>query len=64
MKQWFKFEIIYKKVNPFSNETKNKLYTNYQSAFSDNISEAEKQAIKLFECERLGDRLISIRCIS
>lgn len=64
MKKWYRFEIVYQKVNPFSNEKKNKLYTSFQSAFSESIEEAEKQAIKRFQLERLGDKLISVSCIN
>jgi len=64
MKKWFRFEIIYKKVNPFSYEIKNKLYSNYQSSFSENLKDAEQHAINLFKVERLGDKLVSIRCIN
>jgi hypothetical protein len=64
MKKWFRFEIIYQKVNPFSFEKKSTLYTNYQSAFVETIEEAEKHAIRCFELERLGDKIISIKCIN
>jgi hypothetical protein len=64
MKQWYRFEIIYQKVNPFSFETKKKLYSNYQSAFCENIKDAEQHAINLFKIERIGDKMISIRCIN
>jgi hypothetical protein len=64
MKKWFRFEIIYQKVNPFSFEKKSTLYTNYQSAFSETIKQAEEHAIKCFELERFGDKLVSIRCIN
>jgi hypothetical protein len=64
MKKWFRFEIIYQKVNPFSFEKKPKLYTNYQSAFSETIKDAEEHAKKFFETERFGDKLVSIRCIN
>jgi hypothetical protein len=64
MKKWFNFEIIYQKVNPFSFEKKSKLYTNYQSAFKETIKQAEEHAIKCFELERLGDKIVSIRNIT
>ena len=63
-KTWFKFEIIYIKVNPLSFEKKSKLYTNYQSSFAEKLKDAEEQAIKFFELERYGDKMISIRCIN
>ena len=43
---------------------KKTLYTNYQSSFAETIQQAEKQAIKCFELQRLGDKLVSIRCIN
>ena len=64
MKKWYRFEIIYQKVNPFSFEVKQKLYTNFQSSLSYTLEEAENKAIKIFEKERLGDKLVSIRCIN
>jgi hypothetical protein len=64
MKRWFRFEIIYQKVNPFSFEKKTKLYSNYQSVFSENIKDAEQQAVKFFCVEKTIDKLISIRCIN
>jgi hypothetical protein len=64
MKKWYRFEILYKKVNPFSFEKKSKIYTNLQIAYSDNLIDAQQNAIKSFEVERFGDKLISIRCIS
>ncbi len=63
MKKLFRFEIIYQKVNSLSYEKKKTLYTNYQSSFSETIQQAEKHAIKSFELQRLGDKLVSIRCI-
>jgi hypothetical protein len=63
MKKLFRFEIIYQKVNSLSYEKKT-LYTNYQSSFSETINQAEKHAIKCFELQRLGDKLVSIRCIN
>ena len=63
-KNWFKFEIIYQKVNPLSFEKKSKLYTNYQSAFMETIKQAEEHAIKCFEVERFGDKLVSIRNVT
>ena len=47
-KNWFKFEIIYQKVNPLSFEKKSKLYTNYQSSFSETIKQAKEHPIKCF----------------
>jgi hypothetical protein len=64
MKKWFRFEIIYQKVNPLSFEKKTTLYTNYQSSFSETIKQAEEHAIKCFEVERFGDKIISIRNIT
>ena len=64
MKKLFRFEIIYQKVNPFSCEKKKTLFTNYQSSFAETIQQAEKHAIKCFELQRLGDKLVSIRCIN
>lgn len=64
MKKWFRFEIEYKVVNPFSADVKLKIHTNYQSAYADTLKEAEKQAIKCFEVERFGDKLLSIRNIT
>ena len=63
-KKWFKFEIIYQKVNPLSFEKKSKLYTNYQSSFAEKLKDAEEQAIKFFELERYGDKLFSIRNVT
>lgn len=63
-KTWFKFEIIYQKVNPLNFEKKSKLYTNYQSSFAEKLKDAEEQAIKFFELERFGDKLVSIRNIT
>jgi hypothetical protein len=63
MKKLFRFEIIYQKVNSLSYEKKT-LYTNYQSSYSETIQQAEKHAIKCFELQRLGDKLVSIRCIN
>jgi hypothetical protein len=63
-KTWFKFEIIYQKINPLSFEKKSKLYTNYQSSFAEKLKDAEEQAIKFFELERFGDKLVSIRCVN
>jgi hypothetical protein len=63
-KTWFRFEIIYQKVNPLSFEKKLKLYTNYQSGFAETIKQAEEHAIKCFELERFGDKIVSIRCIN
>jgi hypothetical protein len=64
MKKWFRFEIEYQIVNPFSTEKKTKIYTNYQSAYSETLKEAEKHAMKCFEVERFGDKLLSIRNIT
>ena len=64
MKKWFRFEIEYRVVNPFSYEKKSKIYTNHQSAYAETLNEAEEKAIKFFEIERLGDKLLSIRNIS
>lgn len=64
MKRWYKFEIIYQKVNPFSFQKKQILYTNYQSAFMETIQQAEEHAIKCFEVERYGDKIVSIRNIT
>ena len=64
MKKLFRFEIIYQKVNSLSYEKKKTLYTNYQSSYSETIKQAEKHAIKCFELQRLGDKLVSIRCIN
>lgn len=64
MKKWFRFEIEYRVVNPFSYEKKSKIYTNHQSAYAETLKEAEKHAMKCFEVERFGDKLLSIRNIS
>ena len=64
MKEWFRFEIIYQKVNPYSLEKKSKLHTNYQSVLSENLKDAKEHAIKCFELERFGDKMVSIRCIN
>jgi hypothetical protein len=64
MKKWFRFEIIYQKVNPFSYEKKSTLFTNYQSSFSETIKQAEEHAMKCFDVERFGDKIVSIRCIN
>jgi hypothetical protein len=64
MKKWFRFEIEYQVVNPFSYEKKTKINTNYQSAYAESLKEAEKHAIKCFEVERFGDKLLSIRNIT
>jgi|688.fasta_scaffold43194_14 hypothetical protein len=64
MKKWFRFEVLYQKVNPLSFEKKNKILSSYQSAYKSNQKEAEEHAIKCFECEHLGDKLISITLIS
>lgn len=64
MKKWFKFEIEYQVVNPFSHEKKSKIYTNYQSAYAETLNEAEDKAIKFFEIERFGDKMLSIRNIT
>lgn len=63
MKKWFKFEIEYQTVNPFSTDTKLKIHTNYQSAYSETLENAQEHAVKCFEVERFGDRLLSIRNI-
>jgi hypothetical protein len=63
-KKWFRFEVLYKKVNPLSYERKNKVYTTYQSAYKSNQNEAKEHAIKCFECQNLGDELISITLIN
>ena len=63
-KKWYKFEIVYKKQNTLNFENKKKLFINYQSTYMENYIKAEEQAIKLFEIERFGDKLISIQlCI-
>jgi hypothetical protein len=65
MKKWFRFEIEYRVVNMFSADIRNlKIHTNYQTAYSESLEEAEKHAIKCFEVERFGDKLISIRNIT
>ena len=64
MKRWYRFEIIYQKVNPFSYEKKPTLFTNYQSSFSETIKQAEEHAMKCFDVERFGDKIVSIRCIN
>jgi hypothetical protein len=63
-KKWFRFEVLYKKVNPLSFEKRNRIYSSYHSAYKSNEKEAEEHAIKCFECEHLGDKLISITLIS
>jgi hypothetical protein len=65
MKKWYRFEIEYRVVNMFSADIRNfKIHTNYQTAYSESLEEAEKHAIKCFEAERFGDKLISIRNIT
>lgn len=64
MKKWYRFEIEYQLVNPFSYEVKSKIYTNYQTVYMECIEKAKEHAIKRFELERLGDKLVSIRCIN
>lgn len=64
MKKWYRFEIEYQKVNPFSTEKKGKIYTSYQIAYCDNQKDAEEHAKKCFEAEHFGDKIISIRNIS
>jgi hypothetical protein len=64
MKKWFKFEIEYQIVNPFSTDTKLKIHTNYQNGYAETIEKAKEHAIKCFETERFGDRLLSIRNIT
>jgi hypothetical protein len=64
MKKIFRFEIIYQKGNPLSYENRKTLYINYQISFSETINEAEQYAIKCFELERYGDKLVSIRCVN
>jgi DNA-directed RNA polymerase subunit L len=64
MKKWFKFEIEYQIVNPFSTDTKLKIHTNYQSAYAETLEKAQEHAIKCFEVERFGDKLLSIRNIT
>jgi hypothetical protein len=63
MKKWFRFEILYKKSNPFSFESKSKIYTNWQIAYCEDIHEAKEKAINSFNLERFGDDIISIRHI-
>ncbi len=63
MKTWFRFEIEYQLVNPFSYEVKSKIYTNIQTVYSECKEKAKEHAIKRFELERLGDRMIGIRLI-
>ena len=63
-KKWYKFEIVYKKQNTLNFENKKKLFINYQSTYMENYIKAEEQAINLFEIERFGDKLVSIRCIN
>lgn len=63
-KRWYRFEVLYQKVNPLSFEKKNKILSSYQSAYKTNKKEAEEHAIKCFECEHLGDKLISITLIN
>lgn len=64
MKKWFRFEIEYKIVNPFSTDTKLKIYTTYQNAYAETIEKAEEYAIKCFEVERFGDKILSVRNIT
>lgn len=64
MKKWYRFEVLYQKVNPLSFEKKNKILSSYQSAYKTNRKEAEEHAIKCFELEHLGDKLISITLIN
>ncbi len=63
-KKWYRFEVLYQKGNPLSFEKRSKIYSSYQSAYSTNEKEAKEHAIRCFECERLGDKLISITLIS
>lgn len=64
MKKWFRFEIEYRVVNMFSADVKLKIHTNYQSAYAETLEKAQEHAIKCFEVERFGDKLLSIRNIS
>ena len=64
MKKWFRFEIEYVIVNPFTSDKKSKIYTNYQTAYSDTLKNAQEHAVKCFEVERFGDKLLSIRNIT
>ena len=64
MKKWFRFEIEYQVVNPLSTEKKSKIHTTYQSAYAENIKEAEEKAIGFFKTERFGDKMLSIRNIT
>ncbi len=63
MKKWYRFEIEYQLVNPFSYEVKSKIYTNYQTVYMESVEQAKEHAIKRFELERLGDKMIGIRLI-
>jgi hypothetical protein len=64
MKKWFKFEIEYQIVNPFASDKKVKIHTNHQTAYSETLKDAEEHAVKCFEVERFGDKLLSIRNIT
>ena len=64
MKKWFRFEIEYQIVNPFSTDIKLKIYTTYQTAYAETIEKAEEHAIKCFEVERFGDKILSVRNIT
>ena len=65
MKKWYRFEIEYRVVNMFSADIRNfKIHTNYQTAYSESLEEAEEHAKKCFEVERFGDKLLSIRNIT
>jgi hypothetical protein len=64
MKKWYRFEVLYQKINPLSFEKINKILSSYQSAYTTNEIEAEEQAKKCFECEHFGDKLISIRLLN
>lgn len=64
MKKWYRFEVLYQKINPLSFQKRNKILSSYQSSYSANEIEAEEHAKKRFECEHFGDKLISIRLIN
>ena len=64
MKKWFRFEIEYQIVNPLSTDIKLKIYTNYQTAYAETIEKAEEHAIRCFEVERFGDKILSVRYIN
>jgi hypothetical protein len=65
MKKWYRFEIEYRVVNMFSADIRNlKIHTNYQTAYSETLEKAQEHAIKCFEVERFGDKLLSIRNIT